>query len=148
VTVDGAMVKIASGPGSPAELGEAGALVAPIDPDPAAEADVADPGEEAKYKRDPNQPKKGKYGPQPGPPWVPPKPGPNPDPNKKTWIEIELIDDDGNPVPGAKYEITLPDGRIYPGTLDNKGCARVDGIDPGTCQVTFPELDRDTWGPA
>ena len=34
---------------------------------------------------------------------------------------------------------------LTPGTLDNNGFARVDGIDPGTCKITFPELDKDAW---
>ena len=40
---------------------------------------------------------------------------------KKSWIEIQLIDEDGNPVPGEPYKITLPDGTtIADGTLDDK----------------------------
>jgi type VI secretion system secreted protein VgrG len=67
---------------------------------------------------------------------------------KKHWIEIQLNDEDGNPVPGEPYKITLPDGTtIADGTLDDKGFARVDNIDPGTCQVTFPNLDKDSWSP-
>jgi type VI secretion system secreted protein VgrG len=68
---------------------------------------------------------------------------------KKSWIEIQLNDEDGKPIPGEPYKITLPDGTtIADGTLDDKGFARVDNIDPGTCQVTFPNLDKDTWEPA
>jgi type VI secretion system secreted protein VgrG len=68
--------------------------------------------------------------------------------DKTHWIEIQLNDDDGNPVPGEAYKITLPDGTtIADGTLDEKGYARVNNIDPGTCQVTFPNLDKDTWAP-
>ena len=68
--------------------------------------------------------------------------------DKKHWIEIELLDEEGNPVPGEPYRITLPDGTtVASGTLDDKGWARVDHIDPGTCQVTFPNLDKDVWRP-
>jgi len=68
---------------------------------------------------------------------------------KKSWIEIQLNDEDGKPVPGEPYKITLPDGTtVADGTLDDKGFARVDNIDPGTCQVTFPNLDKDAWEPA
>jgi type VI secretion system secreted protein VgrG len=66
--------------------------------------------------------------------------------DKQHWIEIELQDEDGNPIPGQPYRITLPDGvTVADGTLDEKGYARVDNIDAGTCQVTFPNLDKDTW---
>jgi hypothetical protein len=52
------------------------------------------------------------------------------------------------PVPGEKYRVTLPDGTtVAEGTLDSKGHARVEGIDPGTCKVTFPDLDKNAWKP-
>jgi hypothetical protein len=65
---------------------------------------------------------------------------------KKSWIEIKLLDEEQQPVPGEKYRIILPDGQTAAeGTLDEKGFARVEGFDPGTCQVTFPDLDKDSW---
>jgi len=67
---------------------------------------------------------------------------------KKSWIEIELVDEKSKPVPGEKYRVTLPEGTVVAeGALDTKGFARVDGIDPGTCKVTFPNLDKDAWKP-
>ena len=60
----------------------------------------------------------------------------------KTWIEIRLVGMTGKPVPNERYAIHLSGGNIVEGTLDAEGCARVDGIDPGDCRVTFPELDR------
>lgn len=68
--------------------------------------------------------------------------------DKTHWIEIELLDEGGSPVPGEPYRITLPDGStVADGTLDEKGHARVENIDPGSCKVTFPNLDQDAWGP-
>ncbi len=65
---------------------------------------------------------------------------------KKSWIEIELVDEENNPVPGEKYKVILPDGKtVAEGTLDEKGFARVEGIDPGSCKITFPNLDKDAW---
>jgi hypothetical protein len=29
--------------------------------------------------------------------------------------------------------------------LDSEGRARVDGIDPGTCKVSFPDRDAKDW---
>jgi hypothetical protein len=63
----------------------------------------------------------------------------------KTWIEIELIDDLKRPVPNEPYRITLPDGTTREGNLDNKGFAHLDGLDPGTCIVTFPNIHGKEW---
>jgi hypothetical protein len=67
---------------------------------------------------------------------------------KRTWIEITLKDDQGNPMPGERYRIKLPDGTIQEGRLDADGRARVDDIEPGTAQVCFPEIDANEWRPA
>jgi len=64
---------------------------------------------------------------------------------KKHWIEIALVDDNGNPIAGQGYQIRLPNGTVLTGSLDSRGLARVEGIDPGTCKVTFPELDQRAW---
>jgi type VI secretion system secreted protein VgrG len=138
VTVDGSMVKVASGPGSPAKSGKAGSIVAPAKPEEAMEADVADPGKVEQIKSEQRKKKQGKYGKQEEKPH-------KKDEEKPSWVEIELADDDGNPVPGEKYKVTLPDGSVKTGTLDQNGFARVEGVDPGNCKVTFPNLDKDIW---
>jgi type VI secretion system secreted protein VgrG len=143
VTIDGSMTKINSGPGSPPASGQAGSAVAPAAVTQAEEADKADPGEMAEIKAEQLQKKAGKYG------SVKVKPFKPPEEEEKSWIEIELVDEEDTPVPGEYYEITLPDGEtVASGTLDDKGFARVDGIDPGTCKITFPELDKEAWEPA
>jgi hypothetical protein len=63
-----------------------------------------------------------------------------------TWIAIELLGEDGLPIPGEAYQITLPDGSTRDGALDNTGKAMIRGIDPDQCGVTFPQLDQQTWG--
>lgn len=64
------------------------------------------------------------------------------------WIEIELIGEDEQPIPWESYELTLPDGTVVPGFLDDQGLARLDGIvAAGTCHVRFPALDSDAWVP-
>lgn len=66
-------------------------------------------------------------------------------PQKTHWIEIALVDEKHNPVPGEAYIVKLPNGSKVSGNLDSRGNARIDGIDPGTCQITFPELDEGGW---
>ena len=64
---------------------------------------------------------------------------------KKTWIEIELIGEDDEPVPKEKYAIELPDGTKKTGALDDKGKARVEQLDQGSCRISFPDIDQDAW---
>lgn len=81
------------------------------------------------------------------PPW-PELPVPKPDeaPVKEpTWLAVELRDEEGKPVPYARYVVTLPDGSTREGTLNKNGHARVDGVNPGQCQVAFPDLDSHCW---
>lgn len=61
-------------------------------------------------------------------------------PKPDSWIEIELVDQDGNPIFDQAYEITTSDGKKLTGTTDRKGKARVNWIETGDCQVTFPGL--------
>lgn len=79
-----------------------------------------------------------------------PRHDPDSDENKdKThFVEIMLVDDAGKPVAGEVYEIKLPDGSVASGTTDEKGMARVENIDSGSVDISFPELDKDAWEPA
>ena len=124
--------------------GKAGKVVPPAAPDKAEQADIADPGKMAEIKADQIKTKSGKYGSQQIKPHKPPDEEEEAD--EKSWIEIERVDEQDEPVPGEKYKITLPDGEtVAEGTLDNNGFARVNGIDEGNCKITFPELDKEAW---
>jgi hypothetical protein len=61
------------------------------------------------------------------------------------WIEIELVDEEDQPVPGEEYRIELPGGKTVSGSLDFEGFAHIDGIERGNCKITFPNLDGDAW---
>jgi len=66
-----------------------------------------------------------------------------------TWLSIELVDMEGNPVPGQKYEVRWLGKVIKSGKLDGKGCARLDGIEQdGYYEVSFVDLDKEAWQPA
>jgi uncharacterized protein involved in type VI secretion and phage assembly len=62
-----------------------------------------------------------------------------------SFIEIELVDEAGQPVAGEPFEVTTPDGKIKHGTTDANGQARIEGIAPGTCQIKFTRLDAEAW---
>jgi type VI secretion system secreted protein VgrG len=67
--------------------------------------------------------------------------------DKKSTITIKLTDSDGDPIAGEPYKVTLPDNSVADGTLDDKGTATINNIDPGTCQVTFPQRDKTVLKP-
>lgn len=84
-------------------------------------------------------------------PELPEPSGPEPPAREeKTWIAIQLMDDGDppQPVPFKKYRLELPGQLPREGLLDQNGRIFVEGIDPGTCKISFPELDADDWRPA
>jgi hypothetical protein len=131
--------------------GKAGKAVTPAAPDKADDADSADPGKVAEIKAEQLKTKSGKYGSEQVKPY---KGGQTQQDETEeqtgteqaNWIEIEMVGEDDEPIPGMAYRITLPDGEtVAEGTLDENGFVRLDGIDEGTCKVCFPELDKDAW---
>lgn len=72
-----------------------------------------------------------------------PKPLPG---TTKTWIEIVLVDDKERPVANERFAVKVPDGTTRTGRLDERGFVRIDGIDAGPCDVTFPDIDGREWG--
>ncbi|MDC0718357.1 hypothetical protein [Nannocystis bainbridge] len=64
------------------------------------------------------------------------------------WVEIQLIGEDGEGIPGQRYRIITPDEVEWRGFTDSLGVARVNRIPAGICQVFFPDLDGEAWEPA
>ncbi len=126
------------------KTGSAGTPVAPAAPTEALEADTADPGEVEEAKAAQKTSKTGKYGTSPAQPFQPPPAG-TADPKETHWIEIDLVDDDGKPVSGEAFSVTTSDDRVYKGTLDRNGHARLEGLPAGSTQVRFPKLDDKAW---
>jgi uncharacterized protein (DUF2345 family) len=132
--------------GSPGS-GNPGTIVSPTEPKEAKDADDANPGQVEEVKASQRQTQSGKYG------SVPVKPfkaasaeqaegAENGQKKKLSWVALKLEDEDGRPVAGEPYEVTLPDGSVASGTTDEKGQARVEGFEPGQCKVSFPKLDK------
>jgi type VI secretion system secreted protein VgrG len=128
IFITGTMVYINSGSGPPVAP-PGGQAVSAVSPLVAVVAADAVPGKDAAYQAPSHK-----------------EPTDEDEKKKKSWIEIELVDEDNNPIPGERYKVTLPDGKtLAEGTLDHNGFARVNGIDPGSCKITFPNLDKDAW---
>ena len=114
--------------------GNASSPVPPADPEAALEADNAKPGSAEQIAANQRKKELGNGKPH------------RPDKDKKSWIEIELVDESDQPVAGETFRVILPDGEtVAEGSLDEHGFVRIEGIDPGTCKVTFPDLDQDAW---
>ncbi len=64
----------------------------------------------------------------------------------QVWIELMLVDQDGDAVANTPYRIEQPDGKIWEGTTDPAGLARVTGLSPGDCTIRFPSYaDEEDW---
>ena len=61
-----------------------------------------------------------------------------------TWIEVELVNETGEPARGARVLISFPDGRTRESRLDSNGRLRLDYVTAGTCQVSFPAIPEFT----
>ncbi len=129
VDISGTMVKINSG--GAAATGSAVSPCPPAAPDLPDPADNDKPGNKMKLEKQSKDRKKNKPATE--------------DPKKKSWLKLKLVDEEGKPVPGERYEVITSDGKKRSGTLNNKGEAEVKGIEPGNCDVTFPNLDKDAW---
>lgn len=68
-----------------------------------------------------------------------------PDEVPTDWIAIELVDEDGEPLANVEYRIEDPSGDVRRGSTDAMGKARVEGLEPGKCKVSFPKLDGSEW---
>jgi type VI secretion system secreted protein VgrG len=77
-------------------------------------------------------------------PFTPVEVPPPPPPQELSWVEIEMVDEEGNPVAGEYYELTDSSGRVKKGTLNAQGRAHLT-VFPGECTLRFPNLDRDAW---
>lgn len=68
------------------------------------------------------------------PPWRP----------ATTWIEIAVVEGDAA-VAREPVLLVDPAGQTHHLRTDDGGVARVDGIDPGLCDVSFPRIDGREW---
>lgn len=72
---------------------------------------------------------------------------PNIAPCKTTasWIEFQLLDKKGVPVPGEQFKVKLPDKSTREGLLDKDGKVRFEPIVAGQATISFPGFDEKEW---
>lgn len=58
---------------------------------------------------------------------------------QKDWIEIELVDQDGEPC-HMHYRLELASSSVREGELDEDGCLNVSEIESGMCKLTLGEV--------
>jgi hypothetical protein len=63
------------------------------------------------------------------------------------WVEVELLDEEGEPVAGERCRIVLPNGAERFDHTDRNGLVRVDHTIAGQCTISFPDLDAGAIAP-
>jgi len=66
---------------------------------------------------------------------------------KDHFIIVELLGENGEPIPNEPCKITLPDGEVIERETDSQGRVEEYNVVEGNCDVEFPELDKDAWEP-
>jgi hypothetical protein len=67
---------------------------------------------------------------------------------KKHWFGVRVVDEKGKVVPGVKVKLKLTDGSTPVITIDKTGTHKTaTTLDPGNCEVSFPDLFDAEWNP-
>lgn len=61
---------------------------------------------------------------------------------REDWLEIELLDDDGQPVPDQPVEIELDAGSVLSGRTDASGLVRFEGVPVSLGIATFVRIPK------
>jgi hypothetical protein len=69
-------------------------------------------------------------------------------PCKNHWIGVRVVDENGKAVAGVKMNLKLPDNSTSNITFDKKGSYTTPkNLDPGNCEISFPDLFDAEWTP-
>ncbi|MCB9897645.1 MAG: type VI secretion system tip protein VgrG [Planctomycetes bacterium] len=146
VTLDGsAAVKIASGPGGSAGSAQLGSATLPDVPDEALEADESNEVGQAQGQANPAARSTISHSGVEGTDMAASAADDVVEDEKKSFLSFELRDAADNPVAHEPYKVTLPDGTFVEGRTDADGKVRLEGLDPGSCDISFPLIDKSEW---
>jgi hypothetical protein len=56
----------------------------------------------------------------------------------KDWVELELVDEDGQPVGDQAFIVYMADGSQKKGNLDEDGYTRLEDVPPGPIRIEYP----------
>jgi type VI secretion system secreted protein VgrG len=61
----------------------------------------------------------------------------------KKVVRVSFQGADGHPaLAGVSFELKLPDGSKKAGKVGGDGVVAVGGVDPGSCQLSFPDIEK------
>jgi len=141
VTLDGSMIKIASGPGSPPGGGPACSIEAPAAPAAAEEPINAEPGAMIEYQAEQKQ--RAEIALEPIPGMIPLQEKQTDPEEEKTWIEIEVIDSEGEKVKNESVKVLFSSGKIVSKKTDGNGLVRIDDLVPADSNPLIDLPDRE-----
>jgi hypothetical protein len=61
----------------------------------------------------------------------------------KEKLEIALKDGFGDPIPGVRYRVTTPKGKVLEGITPQAGKVKIVGLAKGKCKVEWPDVAKD-----
>lgn len=137
---------------------ESGTTVAPELPELPAEtfgADEADPGEVAEIRAEQAERRDGKYGStkvgsgsgsRSGGGGAPGETSAEEEDEKPTQtMTFELRDSNDDPIKSEPYEVRLPDGSTRTGRTGEDGSVKIDGVEDGDAEISFPRMQDGEW---
>jgi hypothetical protein len=61
----------------------------------------------------------------------------------KEWLELSMVDAFGDPIPGIRYRVTIPTGKVLEGVTPPSGRVKLVGLAKGQCKIEWPGAEED-----
>lgn len=65
--------------------------------------------------------------------------------HERAWIDVMVVDDHlpARPLARTRFRLTLPDGSVREGALNDQAHLRLDDLEPGKCWLELSDIGRD-----